>query len=75
MEGVTTGPMLCGMMKKKYGNRLGCQGVNPKQYKAGIADNGKAKGTADESIQAGVNEFNNAHKKCPKSLLVFSGYR
>ena len=67
--------MLCNLMKKKYGNRLGCQGVDPKGYGAAIGDNGKAKGTADSSIQAGVNEFNNAYKKCPKSLFVFSGYR
>jgi Cutinase len=75
MEGVTTGPMLCNLMKKKYGNRLGCQGVDPKGYKANIGDNGRPKGTADASIQAGVQEFNKVHKKCPKSRLIFSGYR
>jgi cutinase len=75
MEGVTTGPVLCTAMKKKYGNRLGCQGVDPKGYSAAIGDNGKPKGTADPSIQAGVKEFENAYKKCPNSLFVFSGYR
>jgi hypothetical protein len=74
-KGVTTGPMLCGMMKKKYGDKLGCQGVDPKGYSANIGDNGKAKGTADASIEAGVKEFNNAHKKCPNSKFIFSGYR
>jgi Cutinase len=75
MKGVTTGPMLCNLMKKKYGDRLGCQGVDPKGYSANIGDNGKANGTADASIQAGVKEFNKAHQKCPKSHFVFSGYR
>ena len=67
--------MLCTLMKNKYSNRLGCQGVDPKGYSANIGDNGKAKGTADASIEAGVNEFKKAYQKCPKSRFVFSGYR
>ena len=67
--------MLCGLMQKKYGERLACQGVDPKGYSASIGDNGKAKGTADASIQAGVAEFEKAAKKCPNSRFVFSGYR
>jgi len=66
--------MLCGMMKKRYSGRLGCQGVDPKGYKAAIGDNGRPKGTAEGSITAAVQEFNRVHRKCPKSLLLFSGY-
>jgi hypothetical protein len=40
-----------------------------------MQDNRKPKGTADASIQAGVQTFNLAHEKCPNSLLLFEGYR
>jgi len=72
--GVTTGPMLCSKLRATYNSRFGCQGVDPKGYSAGIGDNGRPKGTTDSAIQAGIEEFNKANKKCPKSYLLFSGY-
>jgi Cutinase len=74
-EGISTGQMLCDLLKKKYGNKVGCQGIDPKGYSANLADNRRPKGTADASIEAGVKEFNNAYNKCPKSRFVFTGFR
>jgi hypothetical protein len=74
-KGISTGQMLCNLLKKKYGNKIGCQGVDPKGYSANLADNGRPKGTADASIKAGVKEFDNTYNKCPKSRFVFTGFR
>jgi hypothetical protein len=70
------GPLLCKGLRKVYGERIGCQGISTSDgYSATITDNMRQKGTADESITAGVNMFTLAHTKCPASILVFTGYR
>jgi cutinase len=71
---VTTGPALCKGLKAKYGNRFGCQGIGG-GYKAGLVENVLPKGTDDGAINEAVKVFKDASAKCPKSALVFSGYR
>jgi hypothetical protein len=66
---------MCEGLRKRYGNKFGCQGVDPKGYSAAIQDNWKQKGTADASIEAGVKEFSRAHEKCLNARLLFTGYR
>jgi hypothetical protein len=73
--GVTTGPRLCDALKKGYPERVGCQGIDPTGYTAGLGDNMLPKGTADASIHAGVKAFTDANQQCPDSHLVFTGYR
>jgi hypothetical protein len=67
--------MLCKGLEKRYSNNFGCQGIDPKGYTANIADNTLPKGTADQSIAAGVAEFTRAAQKCPETALMFTGYR
>jgi cutinase len=72
---MSTGPKLCEGLRKRYGDKFGCQGVDRAGYLADIKDNMNPKGTADGSIEAGVKEFNRAHEKCPQTRLLFTGYR
>jgi cutinase len=71
---VTTGPALCKGLKAKYGERFGCQGIGG-GYKAGLVENVLPKGTDDGAIKEAVSTFTSAAAKCPKSVIVFSGYR
>lgn len=73
-QGVTVGPQLCKGLRAKYKDQVGCQGIDPKGYSAGIIDNILPKGTADASIKTAVATFENAAQKCPSSIFVTEGY-
>lgn len=72
--GGSMGPIVCRSLREAYPDRVGCQGVGP-QYTVNIRDNGKAKGTTDVAIAEASGMFKQATEKCPKSLIVFGGYR
>ena len=71
---MTTGPALCKGLKAKYGKRFGCQGIGG-AYKAGLVENVLPKGTDDGAIKEAIDTFTSAATKCPKAVIVFSGYR
>jgi cutinase len=71
---VTTGPYICGTLKEAYPSRFACQGIPSSGYSASITDNMLPKGTAENSIKAGIKTFEDVHAKCPKSVLLFEGY-
>jgi cutinase len=73
LQGVTVGPYVCRNLRKAYGDRFMCQGIPTDGYTAGIIDNILPKGTAEKSIQAGIDMFNKVHERCPDSLLVYEG--
>jgi cutinase len=73
-QGVTTGALLCKLLREKYGNDSGCQGIGG-GYSASIGDNMLPKGTAEASIKSAIETLTEARTKCPKSVVVFEGYR
>jgi cutinase len=68
------GPAVCKLLRAEYKDRIGCDGLGP-AYAGGLIDNFQPKGTTDAAIQEGVRVFTLAHTKCPKSVLVFAGFR
>ncbi len=65
---------MCKDLKEKYGSKFGCQGIGD-GYTAGIIENMLPKGTADAAITSAVDTLTKARTKCPKSVVVFTGYR
>ena len=70
----TLGPGVCAGLKAKYNNKVACQGVGA-GYSGNIQDALLPKGTTDSAIGAGLSMINLAFWKCPKTQVVFGGYR
>ena len=70
----TLGPGVCSGLKAKYNNKVACQGVGA-GYSGNIQDALLPKGTTDAAIAAGLGMINLAFWKCPKTQIVFGGYR
>jgi cutinase len=69
------GPAVCGGLQSAYTKeRVACQGVGG-GYSAAIMDNVSAKGTSSSAIAEATKMFTTADTKCPKSVIVFGGYR
>jgi cutinase len=68
------GPATCNGLKKDYPGKVICQGVG-QPYSAGIADNVSVAGTSQAAIGEATKMFTLADTKCPKSIIVFGGYR
>jgi cutinase len=68
------GPAVCKLLKRDYGERIGCDGLGP-AYSGGLRDNTLPKGTTNAAITEGVRVFTSAHTKCPNSIIAFAGYR
>jgi hypothetical protein len=69
------GPLICNGLKQVYGDKeIQCQGVGG-PYTAAIMDNVSAKGTSAAAIKEATRMFTLADQKCPKSAIVFGGYR
>jgi cutinase len=69
------GPEVCGGLQKAFSKeRVACQGVGG-AYSAAIMDNVSLKGTSEAAIAEAKKMFTTADTKCPKSIIVFGGYR
>jgi cutinase len=69
------GPLVCNGLKSLYGDKaVLCQGVGG-PYTASITDNVSLKGTSQAAIKEATRIFTLANEKCPKSAIVFGGYR
>jgi cutinase len=68
------GPVVCKGLQDAYTDRVACQGVGA-PYSAGIIDNVQPKGTTAAAIGEATRMFTTADTKCPKSIIVFGGYR
>jgi cutinase len=69
------GPLVCNGLKTIYGDKqVLCQGVGG-PYTASIADNVSFKGTSQAAIKEATRMFTMANQQCPKSAIVFGGYR
>jgi cutinase len=58
----------------KLPGKVACQGVGG-GYKASLGDNGNPKGTSKSGTAEAVKMFQQAATKCPRSKIVFGGYR
>jgi cutinase len=66
--------VVCKGLKDGYPGKVLCQGVGG-AYSAGILDNVQPKGTTAGAIAEATKMFTTASQKCPKSFIIFGGYR
>lgn len=75
MKGETIGPVFCDALKGFYGTaNVACQGIDNPPYTAGILDNFNGLGTSEAAINEAIRMFNLAYSKCPKTIVIASGY-
>ena len=74
-QGETVGPATCSALKKHYGDdEVACQGIGG-AYTAGLTENALPGGTSTAAISAAKSIFNEAHTKCPSTIITAGGYR